>query len=62
MKTLTVFTPTYNRADLLPRGYEALARQTSKDFKWLIIDDGSKDNTRELVRTWITEESYKEVS
>lgn len=53
MQTLTVFTPTYNRADLLPRGYQALLRQTSHDFCWLIIDDGSKDNTRELVRSWI---------
>lgn len=50
--TLTVFTPAFNRADLLPRGYKALLRQTSHDFCWLIIDDGSKDNTRELVRSW----------
>lgn len=49
---LTVFTPTYNRAELLVRGYEALCRQTSKDFLWLIIDDGSKDNTREVVEQW----------
>lgn len=52
-QTLTVFTPTFNRADLLPRGYQALLRQTSHDFCWLVIDDGSKDNTRELVRSWI---------
>lgn len=51
--TLTVFTPTYNRADLLHRGYEALKRQTSKDFLWLIIDDGSADNTREVVEGWM---------
>jgi glycosyltransferase involved in cell wall biosynthesis len=36
-------------------GYEALKRQTSKDFKWLIIDDGSTDNTKELVDSWIAE-------
>ncbi|MFD2613955.1 glycosyltransferase family 2 protein [Paenibacillus gansuensis] len=53
--TLTVFTPTYNRAYVLPLGYEALKRQTSKDFLWLIIDDGSTDNTRELVEGWIGE-------
>lgn len=49
MKTLTVFTPAYNRAHLLPRLYESLKRQTLKDFEWLIIDDGSSDNTREVV-------------
>ena len=50
---LTVFTPSYNRAHLLPRLYAALLRQTSQDFCWLIIDDGSADNTRELVAGWI---------
>ena len=61
MKTLTVFTPSYNRADLLPRCYEALKRQTSKDFIWMIIDDGSKDNTRELVKNWIKVEKDFEI-
>lgn len=60
MQTLTIFTPTYNRADLLPRGYQALLRQTSHDFCWLIIDDGSKDNTRELVRSWFESASMVE--
>lgn len=49
---LTVFTPTYNRAHTLPRTYESLCRQNCKDFIWLIIDDGSTDNTAELVRDW----------
>lgn len=53
--TLTIFTPAYNRAHLLPRLYESLCRQSCKDFCWLIIDDGSTDNTRELVQQWITE-------
>jgi Glycosyltransferases involved in cell wall biogenesis len=53
--TLTVFTPTYNRAYILPRCYESMRRQTSKDFVWLIIDDGSTDHTAELVRGWIAE-------
>ena len=53
MKTLTVFTPAYNRAHLLPRLYESLKRQTSDDFVWLIVDDGSKDNTAEVVRGFI---------
>lgn len=50
--TLTVFTPTYNRAHTLPRTYESLCRQSCKDFIWLIVDDGSTDNTAELVREW----------
>lgn len=58
--TLTVFTPTYNRADLLPRGYQALLRQTTHDFCWIIIDDGSKDNTRKLVRSWFEPKTMKE--
>lgn len=51
--TLTVFTPTYNRADTLHLCYESLLRQTSRDFVWLVIDDGSTDSTRELVAGWI---------
>ena len=52
---LTIFTPAYNRAHTIGRTYESLCRQTCKDFEWLIIDDGSSDNTRELVEGWITE-------
>lgn len=52
---LTVFTPTYNRAHTLGRTYESLCRQTNKDFEWLVIDDGSTDNTGELVSSWISE-------
>lgn len=51
MKTLTVFTPTYNRAHTLVRTYESLIRQTCKDFEWLIIDDGSCDNTRDWLNS-----------
>ena len=49
---LTIFTPTYNRAHTLKRGYEALLRQSNKNFIWLIVDDGSSDNTKELVNKW----------
>ena len=57
---LTVFTPAFNRAHTLPRTYESLKRQDCKDFIWLIIDDGSSDNTKELVRNWIdTEEDFE---
>lgn len=52
---ITVFTPSYNRAKCLPKGYHALQRQTCKQFEWLIIDDGSTDNTEDLVRTWQNE-------
>lgn len=60
MKTLTVFTPSYNRAHTLPRTYESLCRQTRKDFEWLVIDDGSIDGTEALVASWITEQNAKE--
>lgn len=46
---LTVFTPTYNRAGLLERLFDSLCEQTLKDFEWLIVDDGSRDNTRSAV-------------
>ena len=49
---LTIFTPAYNRAHTLSRTYESLCRQSCKDFIWLIVDDGSADNTVELVRDW----------
>ncbi|MCQ2267586.1 MAG: glycosyltransferase family 2 protein [Bacteroidaceae bacterium] len=55
MKTLTVFTPAYNRAHTIGRTYESLCRQTSQDFEWLVVDDGSQDNTKELVEEWIKE-------
>lgn len=51
MKTLTVFTPTYNRKHTLLRTYESLCRQTVEDFDWLIIDDGSTDGTKEWVES-----------
>lgn len=51
--TLTVFTPSYNRAHTLGRTYMSLCRQTCKDFEWLIIDDGSTDNTRDVVQEWL---------
>jgi glycosyltransferase involved in cell wall biosynthesis len=54
-KTITVFTPTYNRAYCLHQLYESLCRQTSNDFNWLVIDDGSTDNTKELVNKWKAE-------
>lgn len=49
---ITVFTPAYNRAKLLPRLYESLQAQQFKDFEWLIVDDGSTDETESLVRSF----------
>lgn len=54
-KKLTIFTPTYNREKLLPRLYDSLKRQTSKDFVWLIVDDGSTDNTTQLIDGFVSE-------
>lgn len=55
MPTLTVFTLTYNRAYCLHKCYESLLRQSCKDFEWLVVDDGSTDNTKELVDQWTAE-------
>lgn len=52
---ITVFTPSYNRSDTLPRLYQSLIRQTNQDFCWQIVDDGSSDETEALVQTWIEE-------
>lgn len=51
--TITILTPTYNRAGTLPKLFESLQGQTSKDFEWIVIDDGSKDNTTELVKEFV---------
>ena len=53
--TLTVFTPTYNRASMLPRLYESLRSQTCHDFEWLIIDDGSVDDTAGVAQSFTGE-------
>lgn len=50
---ITVFTPTFNRKHTLLRTYQSLLAQSSKNFEWLIIDDGSTDGTEELVQSWI---------
>jgi glycosyltransferase involved in cell wall biosynthesis len=49
----TVFTPTYNRAHTLHRVYDSLCTQTLRDFEWIVIDDGSTDNTAELIASWV---------
>ena len=54
---ITVFTPTYNRAYIIEDLYRSLQRQTYTDFEWLVVDDGSSDNTQELFAAWQQEEN-----
>lgn len=61
MTTITVFTPAYNRAHTIGRTYESLLKQSNKDFKWLIVDDGSVDNTKELVDEWLKRDNGFEI-
>ncbi len=56
---ITVMTPTYNRAHTLGRVYKSLISQSSKNFVWLVVDDGSTDGTKELVRRFIDEKKIE---
>lgn len=56
---LSIVTPTYNRADLLPRLYKSLVEQNSSDFEWVVVDDGSLDNTEELIKSYVDENKLK---
>lgn len=55
---VTVFTPTYNRAYILEQLYRSLCSQTCKNFEWLIVDDGSTDDTQDLVASWTQEGKF----
>lgn len=57
MARLTVFTPAYNRAHTLGRTYESLLKQNNKDFIWLVVDDGSTDETQEMVKEWMSQDN-----
>ncbi len=59
METITVFTPTYNRAYILEQCFKSLQAQTCKDFVWQIIDDGSTDDTREKVENFIKQADFR---
>ncbi len=48
---LTIFTPTFNRAHLLPNLYRSLQKQSVRNFEWLIVDDGSTDDTKDTIKT-----------
>ncbi len=54
---LTIFTPAYNRGYIIGRLYESLKKQTVYDFEWLVIDDGSTDETQELFEQWTQEKN-----
>lgn len=56
---ISVITPTYNRAYILSKCYESLVKQTSQAFEWVVVDDGSSDNTEELVASFINENKIK---
>lgn len=58
---LTIFTPAYNRAHTLHRTYESLCNQSNKSFIWLIVDDGSTDNTAKLVNQWMSNDNGFEI-
>ncbi|HCA4946017.1 TPA: glycosyltransferase family 2 protein, partial [Acinetobacter baumannii] len=55
---LTIFTPSYNRAHTLHRVYESLQVQTLQNFEWIIIDDGSIDNTEDVVKDIINKSKF----
>lgn len=54
---ITVFTPTYNRGYIIEKLYRSIQRQSFQDFEWLVVDDGSSDNTEELFSQWCKEEN-----
>jgi glycosyltransferase involved in cell wall biosynthesis len=54
---ITVFTPTYNRGYIIEKLYQSLKKQTFTNFEWLVIDDGSSDNTEELFQTWLLDKN-----
>ncbi len=56
MPTVTVFTPAYNRAYIIKALYDSLCRQSDRDFEWLVVNDGSSDNTEELIQKFIKED------
>ena len=56
MNKITIFTPTFNRMEKLKILYESLIRQKNKKFEWLVIDDGSTDDTKSLINSFISED------
>ena len=59
---LTILTPTYNRGHIIEKPYESLQKQTCHDFEWLVVDDGSNDNTEELFDKLCSEEKLFKIT
>ncbi|MBO7061539.1 MAG: glycosyltransferase family 2 protein [Fibrobacter sp.] len=53
---ITIFTPTYNRRQLIERLYQSLLSQTQKNFEWLVVDDGSTDDTENFFEPLLSEQ------
>ena len=56
---ITILTPSYNRGYIIKKAYDSLVRQEDKDFEWLIVDDGSTDDTKKIVDGFIKENKRK---
>lgn len=59
MSRVTVFTPTFNRVNTLPRVYNSLCEQTYKDFTWIVVDDGSTDDTKSLIECYQKDAAFE---
>lgn len=59
---ITIMTPTFNRAYILPKLYDSLCAQTTKCFEWIIVDDGSTDGTEKLVSKWLENSDSFEIT
>ena len=59
MHSITILTPTFNRAHTLNKLYKSLCKQTNKNFEWMVVDDGSNDNTEELISKFIIQNKIK---
>lgn len=55
---LTVVTATYNRAYTLPRLFDSLLQQTRMDFEWVVVDDGSTDETESLLKDFQAQATF----
>lgn len=55
----SIITPTYNRAKIIPNLYNSLVKQTLNNFEWIVINDGSIDNTNEIIKSFASENKFK---
>lgn len=57
--SVSVITPVYNRANLIKKLFDSLKKQTLLSFEWIIVDDGSTDNLKEIVDKFKDEANFK---